>query len=81
MRTRVVVQMKTKSKKSDVTTFDLMKQTVVWLLGIGMGFLPQGNITVKISKSPPGRYLLYRYTAMIIVYTKIKITTRTLSFI
>ena len=57
MRTRVVVQMKTKSKKSDVTTFDLMKQTVVWLLGIGMGFLPQGNITVKISKSPPGRYL------------------------
>jgi hypothetical protein len=50
----------------DVTTFDLMcllkeeeimKQTVVWLLGIGMGFLPQGNITVKISKSPPGRYL------------------------
>jgi hypothetical protein len=36
---------------------EIMKQTVVWLLGIGMGFLPQGNITVKISKSPPGRYL------------------------
>ena len=41
MRTRVVVQMKTKSKKSDVTTFDLMKQTVVWLLGIGMVFSPK----------------------------------------
>jgi hypothetical protein len=24
---------------------------------LGMSFLPQGNITVKISKSPPGRYL------------------------
>jgi len=52
-----------------------MKQTVVWLLGIGMGFLPQGNITVKISKSPPGRYLLYRYTAMYKIYVPSYFTT------
>ena len=47
----------------------------MWLLGIGMGFLPQDNITVKISKSPPGRYLLYRYSAMYKIYVPSYFTT------